>query len=116
MIAQIRWIQPAVLPPEKWLAFSRANAEQVPAVEGVYVLADEHKVPVVIKGTADLQAALLEHLDEFLVVGTGVVQLRAGNGHHLAPQERAMEVGVGERHAVGGDEEIGVAEEGSRWR
>ena len=49
---------PPALPPEKWLEFSQANVEQVPAVEGVVVLADVKRKPTAIKGVANIQ----EHL------------------------------------------------------
>jgi NADPH-dependent glutamate synthase beta subunit-like oxidoreductase/NAD-dependent dihydropyrimidine dehydrogenase PreA subunit len=49
-------------PPERWLALSRSNVEQVPAVEGVIILADTDKKPTLIKGSEDIQAALSEKL------------------------------------------------------
>ncbi|MGD2109770.1 MAG: FAD-dependent oxidoreductase [Phycisphaerae bacterium] len=52
-----------VLPPEKWLAFDRPTAETAPASEGVFVLADEQKKSIVIKGVADIRAGLIEQLD-----------------------------------------------------
>jgi hypothetical protein len=52
-----------VLPPEKWLEFSRESVEQVPAVEGVFVLVDAGKKPTMIKGAENIQAALLDKLD-----------------------------------------------------
>ncbi len=51
------------LPPETWLDFNRSSVDQVPAVEGVFVLADADKKPVAIKGVADIQAGLLEKLE-----------------------------------------------------
>ena len=51
------------LPPERWLEFSRSNVEQVPAVEGVFILADSGRKPIAIKGTSDIQAGLLEKLE-----------------------------------------------------
>ena len=36
--------------------------DQVPAVEGVFILADGDKKPVAIKGVANIQAGLLEKL------------------------------------------------------
>jgi len=56
-------IERPVLPPEKWLEFSRENVDQVPVIEGVFVLADGNKKPTMIKGAEDIQAALLEKLD-----------------------------------------------------
>lgn len=53
--------QPA-FPPERWLEFNRSNVDQVPAVEGVFILAGPDKKPTAIKGTANIQAALLEKL------------------------------------------------------
>ncbi len=53
--------QPPV-PPERWLEFNRSNVEQVPVAEGVFVLADPEKKPVVIKGMTNIQAGLLEKL------------------------------------------------------
>jgi formate dehydrogenase beta subunit len=52
-----------VLPPEMWLDFNRSNVDQVPAVEGVFVLADADRKPIAIKGVADMQAGLLEKLE-----------------------------------------------------
>ena len=42
---------------------NRANVDQVPAVEGVFVLAGPEKNPTAIKGAENIQAALLEKLD-----------------------------------------------------
>ena len=56
-------ITPAELPPEKWLQFNQLNVDQVPVVEGVFILADANKKPTVIKGTEDVQAGLLERLE-----------------------------------------------------
>jgi NADPH-dependent glutamate synthase beta subunit-like oxidoreductase/Pyruvate/2-oxoacid:ferredoxin oxidoreductase delta subunit len=55
-------IAPPALPPERWLAFSRASVELVPVVEGVAVLADADKKPIRIKGVADVQAYLRSEL------------------------------------------------------
>ena len=49
-------------PPERWLEFGQANAEQAPDAEGVLVLADADKKPIVIKGTESIRTALLEKL------------------------------------------------------
>jgi len=54
--------QPAP-PPEKWLEFNRSNVDQIPAIEGVFVLADPDKKPIMIKGAENIQAALLEKLE-----------------------------------------------------
>ena len=51
------------LPPERWLEFNRSIVEQVPAVEGVFILADPDKKPTMIKGAANIQAGLLEKLE-----------------------------------------------------
>jgi hypothetical protein len=52
------------LPPERWLKFERANADEVPAAEGVITLAGENKKATLIKGTEDMRAALAEKLAE----------------------------------------------------
>jgi formate dehydrogenase beta subunit len=52
-----------LLPPEKWLEFSRENVDQVASVEGVFVLADVNKKPTMIKGTENIRTALLDKLD-----------------------------------------------------
>jgi len=49
-------------PPERWLELNRANVDQVPAAEGVFILAGPDKRPTAIKGTANIQAGLLERL------------------------------------------------------
>ncbi len=54
--------QPA-LPPERWLEFTQSNVDEVPAVEGIFILADANKKPITIKGTADIRAGLLEKLE-----------------------------------------------------
>ena len=56
-------IAPPALPPERWLEFGRTTIDQVPAVEGVFILAAADKIPTAIKGTEDLRAALIEKLD-----------------------------------------------------
>lgn len=50
-------------PPERWLEFNRASVDQVPAVEGVFILTDPDKRPIVIKGTTNIQAELLEKIE-----------------------------------------------------
>jgi hypothetical protein len=57
MIAQ------AAAPPERWQEYSRSNVEQVPTVEGVFILAGSDKKPTAIKGTENIQVALLEKLE-----------------------------------------------------
>lgn len=52
-----------LLPPETWLDFNRENLEQVPEVDGVFVLADASKKPVAIKGIVNIRAGLLEQLE-----------------------------------------------------
>lgn len=54
---------PPALPPERWLAFDLSNVDQVPAVEGVYILADADKKPSAIKGTENIRSGLLEELE-----------------------------------------------------
>ncbi len=56
-------IQRPALPPEKWIPFDRTGVVQVPAVEGVLVLSDADRRPVLIKGAEDIHAALLERLE-----------------------------------------------------
>ena len=51
------------LPPERWAEFNVSNVNEVPAVEGVFILADPNKKPIAIKGAANIQAGLLEQLD-----------------------------------------------------
>lgn len=50
-------------PPERWLVFDRANVDQAPDAEGVFLLADSDRKPTAIKGAANIQAALLEKLE-----------------------------------------------------
>lgn len=56
-------IQDIVLPPEKWLPFSREALECVPEKEGVYLLADEKKTAAKIAGTQNLLKSLTSELD-----------------------------------------------------
>jgi len=49
-------------PPERWLEFNQQNVAQVPTGAGVFVLADESRTPILIKGEPDLRAALEERL------------------------------------------------------
>jgi formate dehydrogenase beta subunit len=55
-------IRPPLLPPEPWLEFAAAQVQGVPAVEGVFILTDASKKPILIKGTSDVQAGLREQL------------------------------------------------------
>jgi len=52
-----------VLPPEKWIEFSRATIETVLPVEGIFIVADSGKKPIMIKGTANVREALLEKVE-----------------------------------------------------
>ena len=52
-----------ILPPEKWHLFDRGNVDEVPAAEGVFMLADCNKKPTLIKGATDMRAGLLEKLE-----------------------------------------------------
>ena len=56
-------IAPRPLPPEKWLEFTRKIVEQVPAIDGVFVLPDADRKPIEIKGLANVQAGLTEKLE-----------------------------------------------------
>lgn len=51
-------------PPEKWLAFTEENINQVPEAEGVFQLLDEEHNVLAIKGTANMRELLLEELEE----------------------------------------------------
>ena len=51
-------------PPEKWLAFSEENIDQVPEAEGVFQLLDEDHNVLAIKGTANLRSSLFEEQGE----------------------------------------------------
>jgi formate dehydrogenase beta subunit len=51
-----------LLPPEPWLEFAAANVDAVPAVEGVFILTDASKKPILIKGSSNVQAGLREQL------------------------------------------------------
>ena len=50
-------------PPERWLELNPSAVERVPPIEGVFVLADADKKPTMIKGTENVQEALLEKLE-----------------------------------------------------
>ncbi|MBW2061337.1 MAG: FAD-dependent oxidoreductase [Deltaproteobacteria bacterium] len=55
-------IQSAPLPPEKWHVFDKEGINEVPDMEGVYLLADEEKQIFSIKGVLNLRSALEEEL------------------------------------------------------
>lgn len=55
-------ISEPVLPPESWLEFDRSHVDEVPAVEGVFLLADSAKKTIMIKGTTDVREGLRERL------------------------------------------------------
>ncbi|HUU80380.1 MAG TPA: hypothetical protein VMW90_02945, partial [Acidobacteriota bacterium] len=51
-------------PPEKVLAFTEENVNQVTEQDGVFQLYDEDRKILVIKGTSNLREGLLEALEE----------------------------------------------------
>ncbi len=51
-------------PPSKWMKWARENIEQVPEKEGVYQLLDAEKKVLAIKGTMNMQGALLQEFEE----------------------------------------------------
>ncbi len=51
-----------ILPPEKWIAFTAENINDVPEVEGAFQLLDEEKKIILIKGVPNLKQALEEEL------------------------------------------------------
>jgi ferredoxin len=51
------------LPPEEWLALTPENVEEVPECEGVYILLDEEKNTLKIKGTMNLRGDITVELD-----------------------------------------------------
>jgi len=51
------------LPPERWLEFNVSNVNEVPAIEGVFVLAGSDKKPTMIKGAENVQEELLKKLE-----------------------------------------------------
>lgn len=55
-------LSPVVLPPEKWLDFSRENIDQVPETEGAFQLLDKDKNIIFILGTVNLRQGLMEQL------------------------------------------------------
>jgi hypothetical protein len=54
---------PVPHPPEKWLAFTGAAVDEVPACEGVYQLLDEARNVLSIKGVVNLREALMGQLE-----------------------------------------------------
>jgi NADPH-dependent glutamate synthase beta subunit-like oxidoreductase len=56
-------ISPPILPPERWLDFTRANVECVPLVAGVVILADASRKPMQIKGLDSIRAHLTAQLE-----------------------------------------------------
>jgi ferredoxin len=51
------------LPPEEWLSLTSENVEKVPECEGVYILLDEEKKTLKIKGTMTLRSDITAELD-----------------------------------------------------
>jgi len=51
------------LPPEEWLSLTAENVDKVPECEGVYVLLDEEKNTLKIKGTMNLRSDITAELD-----------------------------------------------------
>jgi ferredoxin len=51
------------LPPEEWLSLTAENVERVPECEGVYILLDEEKNTLKIKGTVNLRSDIIAELD-----------------------------------------------------
>lgn len=55
-------IQQAPQPPEKWLPFKEESLKTVPEIEGVYLLLNEKKETIYIKGTLNLRKELEQQL------------------------------------------------------
>jgi NADPH-dependent glutamate synthase beta subunit-like oxidoreductase len=55
-------IQQAPQPPEKWLPFKEESLKMVPETEGVYLLLNENKETIYIKGTVNLRKELEQQL------------------------------------------------------
>ncbi|MFX1475769.1 MAG: FAD-dependent oxidoreductase [Promethearchaeota archaeon] len=55
-------ISSVTLPPEEWLDFEAGHITQVPTNPGVFILADEEKTVLKIKGTENLREALQQQL------------------------------------------------------
>lgn len=51
------------LPPEEWLSLTAENVDKVPECEGVYILLDEEKNTLKIKGTMNLRSDITAELD-----------------------------------------------------
>ncbi len=56
-------ISEVALPPETWLALTAENVDKVPECEGVYILLDEEKNTLKIKGTMNLRSEIAGELD-----------------------------------------------------
>ncbi|MDP8240956.1 MAG: FAD-dependent oxidoreductase [Candidatus Hatepunaea meridiana] len=52
------------MPPDPWHKFTLELIEEIPAVEGVIILADESKRPVKIAGSSDLKASFTEIIED----------------------------------------------------
>ncbi|UCG69625.1 MAG: (2Fe-2S)-binding protein [Thermoplasmata archaeon] len=57
------FISEVSLPPEEWLTLTAENVEKVPECEGVYILLDEEKNTLKIKGTMNLHSDITAELD-----------------------------------------------------
>jgi hypothetical protein len=57
------FISEVSLPPEEWLILTAENVENVPECEGVYILLDEEKNTLKIKGTINLRSDITAELD-----------------------------------------------------
>ncbi len=58
-------ITPVFLPPDKWKVLNDESVSSVPAVEGVYQLADMQKKILKISGTANIHTALQKELKHY---------------------------------------------------
>ncbi len=52
-----------LLPPEKWLEFTKEIIQKIPEIEGAFQLLDENKHIILIQGTPNLRQALDEQLN-----------------------------------------------------
>ncbi len=57
-------LEQPLLPPDPWRPFEPELAEEVPAAEGVLVLADQSRKTVKIMGAEDIKSALSGLLDD----------------------------------------------------
>ncbi len=57
------FISEVSLPPEEWLSLTAENVEKVPETEGVYILLDEKKNTLKIKGTMNLRSDITAELN-----------------------------------------------------